>query len=145
MASIEECVTQPSIIKFDFNELTIDESADKWTAKCKICKQKLVEKRGIIIIRISRWVLASASLVVAWASCVVASALWVVALAFASWGCGLVNIPANYVPLCPSYPSTLNNFSSLSKRYHASTQPFASLSSLYIYTLHQSCLYNQCI
>ena len=46
MASIEECVTQLSIIKFAFNELTIDKSADKWTAKCKICKQKLIEKRG---------------------------------------------------------------------------------------------------
>ena len=67
MASIEECVTQPSIIKFAFNELTSDKSADKWTAKCKICKQKLVKKRGIII-RISRWVLASASWVVASAS-----------------------------------------------------------------------------
>ena len=50
MVSIEECVTQPSIIRFAFNELTIDKSADKWTAKCKICKQKLLEKRGIIIL-----------------------------------------------------------------------------------------------
>ena len=83
MVSIEECVTQPSIIKFAFNELTIDKFADKWTAKCKICKQKLVEKRGIIIIRISRWVLTSAS-------GVVASASWVVASA--SWGCGLVGL-----------------------------------------------------
>ena len=40
-----------------------------------------------IIIRISRWVLASASWVVT-----SASASWVVASA--SWGCGLVNIPA---------------------------------------------------
>ena len=64
----------------------------------------------IIIIRISRWVLASASWVVAsasasasWvvasasasASWVVASASasWVVASASASWGSGLVNIP----------------------------------------------------
>ena len=54
MASIEECVTQPSIIKCAFNELTIDKSADKCTAQRKICKQMLVEKRGIIIRRISR-------------------------------------------------------------------------------------------
>ena len=61
----------------------------------------------IIIIRISRWVLASASASASWvvasasasASWVVASASasasWVVASASASasWGCGLVNIP----------------------------------------------------
>ena len=45
MASIEECVTQPNMIKFAFSDLSIDKSADKWTAKCKICKQKLVDKK----------------------------------------------------------------------------------------------------
>jgi hypothetical protein len=46
MASIEECINVPNIIKFAYSDLSVDKCKDKWSAKCKICKSTLVEKRG---------------------------------------------------------------------------------------------------
>jgi len=36
----------PLIIKFAFTDLTVLSDKDKWTAKCRSCKQILTEKRG---------------------------------------------------------------------------------------------------
>ena len=45
MASSVDCIiSTPSVIKFAFCDLTIEN--DKWRAKCKICKTVLVEKKG---------------------------------------------------------------------------------------------------
>ena len=39
-------IMQPNVVKFAFTDLTIGKSGDKWSAKCKICKTVLTEKRG---------------------------------------------------------------------------------------------------
>jgi hypothetical protein len=39
-------VMQPNVVKFAFTDLTIDKYGDKWSAKCKICKAVLSEKKG---------------------------------------------------------------------------------------------------
>lgn len=39
-------IMQPNVVKFAFTDLKIDKSGDKWSAKCKICKTVLSEKRG---------------------------------------------------------------------------------------------------
>ena len=44
--SVANTTTEPAIVKFAFTNLTVVGSSDKWTAKCRICKSVLSEKRG---------------------------------------------------------------------------------------------------
>ena len=48
MASIEDTMSIPGVVKFAFNDLKIDKDNDndKWRAKCTICQAVLVDKTG---------------------------------------------------------------------------------------------------
>jgi hypothetical protein len=36
----------PAVIKFAFIEFNVDDVKDKWSAKCKLCRTVLLEKKG---------------------------------------------------------------------------------------------------
>lgn len=45
MATSNSKVVAPGLIKFALTELTVITDQNKWSAKCAVCKQSLLEKR----------------------------------------------------------------------------------------------------
>lgn len=45
MAS-SNCVKQPEVVKFAYNDFVVDIDGNKWKAKCCKCKDTITETRG---------------------------------------------------------------------------------------------------